>query len=118
MEYFYRQIVDDCLFQVGADIVFLDWEGEYLEVKMAMTAWCDSFERLSRDTGGELKLTAIRKMGVWLSVGTPIPDDLIKKFRDELDTCSALYSSTPAYQIVRSMKTEQISIAFDEMGLV
>ena len=102
---------------MGADVVFLDWEGVYCEVKAAMAGWCDAFERLSRDTGGELQLLAIRKMAKWLSAGIPIPDDLIKSFRAELDQCATLYSSVPAYQIVRSMKTEQIGIEFDSMGL-
>jgi len=116
MEYFYRQILDDAVFHVGADVVFLDWEGEYLEVEAAMESWCSAFERLAHDMRGDLKLLAIRKMGKWLRVGTPIPDDLIKNFREELDACIRLYSSAPAYQIVRSMKTEQIAIELGVYG--
>lgn len=104
------------MFQVGADVVFLDWGGEYLEVKAAMDGLCDSFERLAHDLGCELKLLAIRKMGAWLSVGTPIPDDLIKKFREELDACIEIYSFAPAYQIARSMRTEMIAIEIGTYG--
>lgn len=106
------------MFQVGADVVFLDWGGEYLEVKAAMDGLCDSFERLAHDLGLELKLLAIRKMGAWLSVGTPIPDNLIKSFREELDACIEVYSLAPAYQIARSMKTELIQIELEAKGII
>lgn len=102
---------------INGEPVFLDWEGEWLEIDSALRGFCDCFARIAEGERMELDLEPVRKLGKKLKYGVPFDVSDVERAKAVVTRCASIYLATPVQRIRRYIDTEAIAIEFAAKGI-
>lgn len=102
--------------QDGTPVVLHD--GRVEAAAPVIHGWVACWKRIEarRKIGADLE--ALSAIAHHLEAGHPIPGPMVEKARKSLDTCLRAYKRLPLTVIRAAAQTEEVAIAFEQMGLV
>lgn len=100
------------------DTPMVEHEDELLEAAPALHGWVACWERIDARRPVGANLAAITRIAHKLSSGTPIPPADVATARRALDACLRAYKRLPLHLIREAARTEELSIKFEQLGLI
>lgn len=113
----FNQLREGAVFSAKGVPIFKDWTGEWCEIVPALEGWCDCWERIANGEGFDLDLSPARKLSKRLKFDVPLQPEEVDAAYSVMARCQGLMLRVTRARLAGYMRTEQIQIEMDRLGV-